>query len=129
MKVSSQTKLTRLVRIQCEVTRADIEAMLDDYESGMADATKSNAVSRSIRRTCELDDPVILVRSHGECPEIKIGGYRVAIETAITDWLRQVESGFMPKPFSFDLVIPEALAPGENVAVETIGAQPKPTAA
>lgn len=129
MKGSSPRNLTRLARIRCDVTRADIDAMLDDYESGMADATKSNAISRCIRRTCQLEELVLLVRCRGECPEIRIGGYRVNLEKEVTDWLRKVETGFMPKPFSFELVVPEAISPTRGALEETIDAQPKTTAA
>ena len=133
MTKKSPNNMTRVIRIRCEVTRSDIDAMLDDYESGMADATKSNAISRSVRRTIGLKEMVILERRQGGRTELDVGGYLVPLEKEISEWLILVETGFVPKPFIFELSLPESLC-GSRIldgAVEdtAIGAQAKPTAA
>lgn len=133
MEKTPRSKLTRTIRIRCEVSQADIEAMLDDYESGMTDATTSNAISRSVRRTIGTEEPVILERRHGGRAELEMDGYLVPLEDEISAWLTRVETGYLPKPISFDLLIPESLC-GERVldgdiADAAIGAQEKQTAA
>jgi len=94
-----------LVRLSCRIDAADIEAMLDAYDSGMCDISTANCITRAIARQLSGDKRVRLLRLGHNRIELEVWGQRLPLCTELQQWLRTAETGGKVQPVDFVLHI------------------------
>ncbi len=95
------------VRLSCRIDAADIEAMLDAYDSGMCDISTANCISRAIARQLPCKAKVRLIRHRGNRADLEIHGYRIPLATELVKWLTMAETGGRVDPIEIVLYVPE----------------------
>lgn len=105
MKRNSKTGTPR-VCLTCRIDLADVEAMLDAYDSGMCDITTANCVSRAVARQLCSDCRIRLLRQDRTRAELEIGGQRVPVSAELLEWLGIAETGSRAEPVEFVLEMP-----------------------
>lgn len=101
-----------------EVTREDIENMLERYDSGMADLTTANAVCRALERKLQPGyHPRIhsAARHHG-C-RLSIGENYFSLPSEVYWWLDRANKGGSVHPVNFVIVLPEDFLRLEEPAI------------
>ena len=99
--------------INLEVTREDIEAMYDRYDSGMADRTTANAICLALKRKLQRKYcPQIQFARHHKC-RLKVGKEDFYLTPEVYWWLDRANNGFAVHPARFTIVLPEALLRSE----------------
>lgn len=93
------------VRLSCRIDAADIEAMLDAYDSGMCDISTANCITRAIARRLPGDKRVRLLRLGHNRIELEVWGQRLPLCTELKQWLRTAETGGKVQPVDFVLHI------------------------
>ena len=87
--------------LSCVVTPADVEAMLDAYDSGMCDLSTANCLSRALARELGTSVPPPLHRHAPGVAYWTIEGERVAVPPEMLPWLDSAEIGLETGPRSF----------------------------
>ncbi|MCB1204140.1 MAG: hypothetical protein KDN18_07760 [Verrucomicrobiae bacterium] len=105
MKRRSKTG-TPKVCLFCRIDLADVEAMLDAYDSGMCDITTANCVSRAVARQLCSECRIRLHRHSHTCADLEIRGQNVPISAELLEWLGTAETGSRVDPVEFVLEIP-----------------------
>lgn len=90
-----------LVRLSCRIDAADIEAMLDAYDSGMCDISTANCITRAIARQLSGDKRVRLMRLGHNRVELEVWGQRLPLCAELQQWLRTAETGGKVQPVDF----------------------------
>ncbi len=106
----------RTTTLLCHVTPADVDAMLDAYDSGMCDTSTANCLSRGIARALRHPRPVPLIRQGVRRAHVSLHGHAIPIPPEILGWLEEVETGSRKAPLEFTLELPVDLAPVIPVA-------------
>jgi hypothetical protein len=94
-----------LVRLSCRIDPADIEAMLDAYDSGMCDISTANCITRAIAKQLTGDRRVRLLRLGENRLEVEVWGQRLPLCAELKQWLRTAETGGKVEPVDFVLHI------------------------
>mgnify|MGYP003385284459 CR=1 FL=1 len=94
-----------LVRLSCRIDAADIEAMLDAYDSCMRDISTANCLTRAIARRLPGDRRVKLLRQGKNRVEVEVWGQRTPPSPELLHWLRTAETGGNVQPVDFVLHI------------------------
>jgi hypothetical protein len=102
-----------VVRIVCRVTRADVDAMLDAYDSGMCNTITGNCLSRALARRLQRREPVPLIRHRSEPSCFSLNGHRIPVPPEAIQWLEVAEFGGQLGPTEFTLEIPRSLIHSE----------------
>lgn len=105
MKISPTSE--PLVRLSCRIDTADVEAMLDTYDSGMCDISTANCISLVITRQLSCDRRIRLIRHSGTRAELDIQGHRIPLSAELVKWLVAAETGGRVDPIKFILHVPE----------------------
>ena len=98
-----------LAPLLCRIEPADIDAMLDAYDSGMCDTSTANCLSRAVSRQLGLESPCPLYRHADDSGELMIGRHRVAVPPAALHWLSLAELGCASGSLEFALEVPPGL--------------------
>jgi hypothetical protein len=90
----------------CRIDPADVEAMLDAYDSGMCDTSTANCLSQAISRLLGEGRVFPLIRHDESTAELDIDGHRVPIPTEVVAWLSSAETGALTGSIEFALDLP-----------------------
>jgi hypothetical protein len=90
--------LEPLARLSCRIETADIEAMLDAYDSGMCDISTANCLTRAITRELAGDQRVKLLHHGKNHFEVEVRGQRLPLCERLQDWLHRAETGGHVEP-------------------------------
>jgi hypothetical protein len=93
----------------CRIGPADVEAMLDAYDSGMCDTSTANCLSQAVTRLLGGARVFPLIRYGESTAELDIHGHRVAIPSEVVAWLNSAETGSHSGPIKFALDLPPAV--------------------
>lgn len=114
------------VALPCRVEPADIDAMLDAYDSGMSDASTANCVSLAVSRALRCERPLPLFRFGETQAALAIGDCRVPLPPDLVKWLASAETGGQRGPKDFVLQLPAGALdrPVTSVTRQTHHARP-----
>ncbi|MCB1077276.1 MAG: hypothetical protein KDM64_05530 [Verrucomicrobiae bacterium] len=104
----------------CRIDSADVEAMLDAYDSGMCDISTANCISQVISRMFCCGQRCPLIRHDEAHAEIDILGHRVPLPPDLLKWLASAETGGQAEPIEF------FIQPPKSVASEPVSPVPSP---
>ena len=104
----------------CRIDSADVEAMLDAYDSGMCDTSTANCISRAIARLLRSDRAFPLIRHTDDLGDIEIEGHRVPVPRELLHWLKSAELGGQSGPIEFTLNLPAPMAPPASQQIPAV---------
>ena len=92
------------------VDQADVDQMLDCYDSGMFDISTSNAVALALKRLLRSEHRVRVTRESmsREC-FVQIGDFQSRLPAELFDWLERAECASAVNPISFWVPMPNNL--------------------
>ena len=95
----------------CQIRTADVEAMLDAYDSGMCDTSTANCLSRAVARSLQNPKAVPLIRNSASQAYFVIEDHKIPVPPEILEWLQAAEIGSRKGPLEFVLNLPLDLIP------------------
>lgn len=110
----------------CRIDSADVEAMLDAYDSGMCDTSTANCISRAIARLLRSDRAFPLIRHTDDLGDIEIEGHRVPVPRELLHWLKSAELGGQSGPIEFTLNLPAPMAPPASQQIPAVARRKRP---
>lgn len=90
----------------CHIQPADVEAMLDAYDSGMCDTSTANCLSRAVARSLQKSQPIPLIRHGASQASLVLEDLKIPVPPEILEWLQAAEIGSKKGPIEFVLNLP-----------------------